>query len=409
MSFSVKNFRKDYVPFVRATEVCQHLCFDSSVMVPSARPLALPARLKSCIYSSAGSFVIFESVCEISRVIHLQAASRTLLTFGLGITWVMLASAGTLAQMPPAVPELIRLPPLDTFDAAPGSPGVMGDVPVPQLAVPQLSADNAAQPQSSPFVRFFRDAEWYGSWGLSAEWWAPTNIHVSQPSLNNDFVVSNVKVHDEPQVTTPFGSQYNFRFGRFFNESRTFAAEINFDHTKYTSTLDQSALVSGKINGQNVDSYRVLDQNTFAYMLHNGANHLMCNLVYRRPLLGEVNQTWSVASILKVGFGMMLPHADNVVLGQSNANDVGPKSLSNAIGINSGWWRLNGWTTGIEGGFRFVLWKPVYLEVTDKIAYAELGDVPVYKGKSDLNLFMNEVVISLGVTYDGLNMRRRPN
>jgi hypothetical protein len=339
----------------------------------------------------------------------VQAASRTLLAIGLGIAWGMLASAVTLAQTPSEVPELVRLPPVDTFDAALYSPGMISDSPVPQLAVPQFSEGTSSPPQSSRFVRFFRDAEWYGSWGMSAEWWAPTDIHVSQPSLNNDFVVSHVKAHDEPQLTTPFGSQYNFRFGRFFNEARTWAVEVNFDHTKYTSTLDQSALVSGRINGQNVDSYRVLDQNTFAYMLHNGANHLMCNLVYRRPLLGEVNETWSVAGIVKVGFGMMLPHADNIVLGQSNSNDVGPKTLSNAIGINSGWWRLNGWTTGVEGGFRFVLWKPVYLEVTDKLAYAQLGDVPVYKGKSDLNLLMNEVVLSLGVTYDGLGARRRPN
>ena len=34
------------------------------------------------------------------------------------------------------------------------------------------------------------------------------------------------------------------------------------------------------------------------------------------------------------------------------------------------WWQVNGWTTGVELGFRFVLYKSVYLELTDKVAYA---------------------------------------
>ena len=39
------------------------------------------------------------------------------------------------------------------------------------------------------FLRFFRDGEWYFSWGTSKQWFANTDIHVSQPSQGNDFIM----------------------------------------------------------------------------------------------------------------------------------------------------------------------------------------------------------------------------
>src|ERR1700678_1168437 len=48
-------------------------------------------------------------------------------------------------------------------------------------------------PQSeNVFLRFFRDGEWYASWGYSKQYWAPTDIHVSQPSLGNNFTLHDV-------------------------------------------------------------------------------------------------------------------------------------------------------------------------------------------------------------------------
>ncbi|HEX3872158.1 MAG TPA: hypothetical protein VHV77_17055, partial [Pirellulales bacterium] len=77
------------------------------------------------------------------------------------------------------------------------------------------------------------------------------------------------------------------------------------------------------------------------------------------------------------------------------------------IGTNSGWWRLDGWTTGIEAGFRMVLWMPFYLEFTDKVAYSSLSNVPVYQGTASHDLLMNELILSLGMTYDGVRRAQR--
>jgi hypothetical protein len=279
-----------------------------------------------------------------------------------------------------------------------------------------LAVDTPAQPAPRPvqspdqgrdnvFLRFFRDGEWYGSWGYSKQYWANSDIHVSQPSLGNDFTIHGVQAHDELSGPSDiftrdlFGPQYNIRIGRFINAERTVGVELSLDHSKYTTNLGQTALVTGLVAGVPTSANYQLTNQFFSEQLHNGANHLMANAVYRLPLIGQTNETFSVAAIGKAGVGVMLPHTSDTILGY--ANNVGGKTLSNSVGLTNGWWQLNGWTTGVELGFRVVLWKPVYLELTDKVAYAYLGDLPAYRGTLQQSLLMNEIVLSLGFTYDG--------
>jgi hypothetical protein len=247
--------------------------------------------------------------------------------------------------------------------------------------------------------RFFCEGEWYFSWGGSRQWWGNTNFHISQPSQGNNFTIYNVRGMDDPSWDGLLAGQYNIRFGRFINEARTLAVEFNFDHTKYDLRDGQTARVSGSIAGKPTDANFRLDDNFFRYQLHNGVNHVMVNLVKRVPLFGEINENFSVAAIGKVGVGLVVPHAANAVLGYPN--DVGKKEFNNLIGTNRGWWQINGWTVGVEAGFRVVLWAPIYLEITDKIAFAQLSNVPVFQGTARHNLWMNEVIVSVGITFGG--------
>ena len=269
---------------------------------------------------------------------------------------------------------------------------------------PNVSSPASAH-SSSRFTRFFTEGEWYFSWGYNTETWAPTDIHVSQPTLGNDFTIHNVKGHDEPGWTSGifnkglFAPQNNIRIGRFIDDDHTLAIELSLDHTKYTSTSNQTARVSGTINGAPVNSDKVLDDSFFRYNLHNGANHLMVNIVKRLPLTGATNESLSLAGIGKVGVGVMVPHSDNTIMG--NNNDVGKKEFGNYFGSKHGWWQFDGWTAGVEAGVRLVLMKPLYIELTDKIAYSRLFDIPVYQGSANHSLWMNEVIFSLGFTYDG--------
>lgn len=272
-----------------------------------------------------------------------------------------------------------------------------------------ITAAPEATSHSSSSSRFLPEGEWYFSWGYSGETWAQSDIHVSQSNPNgsgdSNFTVHNVKAHDEKGWDSNvigkglFVPQYNIRLGRFIDDERTLAVELNLDHTKYTSTIGQTARVSGTINGAEAPSSMVLDEKNFRYNLHNGANHVMVNLMKRLPLIGKTNESLSLAGIGKVGIGLVIPHSSNTIDGKDNY--VGEKKMRNFFGFHHGWWQFDGVTAGAEAGLRFVVAKPVYLELTDKVAYARMYDIPVYQGTAKQDLWMNEIILSLGFTYDG--------
>ncbi len=279
-----------------------------------------------------------------------------------------------------------------------------------QTAAAPANTQAAAPAQSGAekFDRSLRDeGNWYFSWGYSRQQYAPSDIHVNQPSQGNDFTVHQAAASDLPtnfgdtlnslvnlDITNP---QENIRLGKFMNAERTFAIEFSLDHSKYNTNLGQSAQVTGTINNQPYNGNMVLDEKNFDYRLHNGLNHIMINAVWLQHLTGPENQAGDLQLISRVGAGILLPHADNTVLG--NHNVVGPKNENICCTSSNDWWQLNGWTAGVEVGVRYRVWKSMYAELTQKLAYGVLKGVPVYQGTADQNIWMSEQVLSLGVLF----------
>jgi len=290
----------------------------------------------------------------------------------------------------------------DTLGPQPApSPGIGPSV----LASPLPTLENSPLATAAPPGEVgFWGKEWYFAWGYNSDMWAPTDIHVSQPALGNDFTIHNVTASDYAQWDTgafifdkdPTVPQFNLRVGHFINAAQDLGIELSIDHTKYNTTPDQSALVTGTVNGQAINSYETLTDTYFRYYLHNGVNHIMLSVIKRESLVGDLNKTFNLSYLLKGGLGIILPHADNCVMG--NTVDVGPKTFSNFVGYNTGWWQLNGWTVGIEAALRFVIIDPLFIEFADKFAYAGLGHVPVYDGTADHSLWMNEMLVDLGIS-----------
>ena len=242
---------------------------------------------------------------------------------------------------------------------------------------------------------FTRDAEWYFSLGVGKTFYANSDISVKQ--TNYDFTVHDVKGHDEwgdvnvlmPDIV---------RVGRFIDDDKMWAVELGLDHVKYTSTAGQTVTVTGTaptaLTGTVTPS-----SDEFSYKLHNGFNHLMVDLVYRRPITAAaVSDTSSLAFIGKVGAGVAYIHPYININGASS--DVGSKSLNNLIGFNSGWWRIVGVSTSVEAGFRYVISKPWYLELTDKTIFTTMSNIPVSNGTASQNLWSNEILLSVGYTFD---------
>jgi len=251
------------------------------------------------------------------------------------------------------------------------------------------------------------DGNWYFSWGYSRQQYAPSDIHVSQPSQGNDFTVHQAAASDFPSspadtirslvnldLTNP---QENVRVGRFMNPEKTFAIEFSLDHSKYNTDLNQTASVSGTINNQPTNGNMVLNAQNFNYTLHNGLNHIMLNGVWLQHLHGPEQQPGDLQLISRAGAGILLPHADNTILG--NANEVGPKNENVCCSSSKDWWQVNGWTAGVEVGVRYRVYKTIYVELTQKFAYGALKNVPVYKGTADQNIWMSEQVFSAGFLF----------
>ena len=241
---------------------------------------------------------------------------------------------------------------------------------------------------------------WYFSWGYNKDYWSNSDIHISQPGLNNKFTVYDVSAGDFPGWNTGIfnkdlmSPQYNIRIGHFINRAHTWGVELSFDHTKYNTDLNQNATLAGVVNGQLVTQNSTLTKNYFYYALHNGANELMLNLVRREPLIDLPRANMQLVAIGKVGAGVMVPHPENTIFGQQS--DVGPKAWGNYFGWNHGWWQLGGWTAGVEVGGQLVFHKRVYLELTDKEAYTNLSGIQVYQGSASQAMWLNEVILSLG-------------
>lgn len=268
---------------------------------------------------------------------------------------------------------------------------VSGPAPVP------VNFDKAIQQEGS----------WYASWGYSRQQYAPSDIHVTQPDINSDFVVHKARASDFPSspedtvrslfnldLTNP---QENIRIGKFLNPEKTFAVELSIDHSKYNVDKGQTARVTGTVEGVAYDQDVALDAQNFDYNLHNGLNHIMVNAVWLRHLRGPENQAGDLQLISRVGAGILLPHADNTIFG--NANVVGPKNTNVCCFSSSDWWQLNGWTAGVEVGLRYRIYKTMYLELTAKGAYGVLRGVPVYKGTADQVIWMSEQILSTGFLF----------
>ena len=297
------------------------------------------------------------------------------------------------------------------LSVAPCSMVLAQSTPDMQPASPDNSTTQSPAPQGSSKDSLdhalSEEKNWYFSFGLSRQQYAPSDIHISQPSQGNDFTVHQARAGDfsgSPQevfnsllhfgITDP---QENIRIGKFMNPEKTFALEFSLDHSKYNTNLNQTAYVSGTINNQPVDGNMELNAQNFDYELHNGLNHLMLNAVWLHHLYGPEQKPGDLQLISRAGAGILLPHAQNKILG--NENQVGPKDQNICCFGSHDWWQVNGWTAGIEEGVRYRVYTSMYLELTAKVAYGELRGVPVYQGTADQTIWMLEEVLSAGYLF----------
>ena len=252
-----------------------------------------------------------------------------------------------------------------------------------------LLATYPALGQSGKWFPIVSNGSVYFSWGYNKEWYSPSNVHVRQESLGNEYTLQQVKAQDRPGWNTGIFNkpltvpQYNYRLGYFFNKKQDWAFEINFDHTKYIIRQDQLIHLQGTLHGANFDGLIPFTYDSgFYYYLNNGANFLLFNLVKRLPLIHTANKNLKIDALAKAGIGPVIPHVENSLFGQKNDDGF----------------QLGGWNAGVETALRATVLKYVYIELAQKVDYARYSGLRVYKGKARQAFATYELIMSLGIT-----------
>jgi hypothetical protein len=235
-----------------------------------------------------------------------------------------------------------------------------------------------------------RKGEFYFSWGYNKEWYTHSDVKVSQPVLNNNYIIHSVHSHDHPGwdeglLSTPISiPQYNYRLGYFFNKKKGWAFEINFDHTKHIIQDGSQVKISGTLHTRQVDTtVNFSEGNGFYYFLNNGANFLLFNIVKRWHWHESRNGQFTLDALGKAGIGPVIPHVQNSFFGE--ANDPG--------------FQLGGWNIGLEGAIRATFIKHIFLEFSNKIDYARYSNLKVYQGTAKQAFGTYELVLSLGYSF----------
>ncbi len=216
----------------------------------------------------------------------------------------------------------------------------------------------------------------YIQWGYNTEWFTKSNLHFELGNGDN-FTVYKAKAHDKPdfnaitkkplEISIP---QYNYRIGFYLDNAHTKSIELNFDHIKYVVTDFQTAHVTGKIDGIQVDGDSVINPATFFHLEHtDGGNLLHINYVQQNTILRTSGTKRPlINTIWKAGAGINIPKTDFTYRGNELNNNF----------------HIAGYNVSAEAGVRIYPLKRLFLEGTGKTGYARyvnaLANTQVQKG-----------------------------
>jgi hypothetical protein len=229
--------------------------------------------------------------------------------------------------------------------------------------------------------------EFFVSWGYNGDRYARSDLHISQPSLGNDFTLVDVHVRDSKAWTDLFSHslfvpQYNVRLGLFFNEK--WGLEVALDHMKWIVREDQQVRMTGMLNGEPVDTQVTLTPDVLRYQLNNGANPIFINLIRRFHVAGTPGRTGHVAVLAKTGGGFAYPHTENTLFGQPNDKGFQP---------------FHGWNLDAVAAVRIHILKPLYFEAEQKFVYARYFGVKVDSGTARHSVRASEFTFNFGMAF----------
>ena len=230
-------------------------------------------------------------------------------------------------------------------------------------------------------------SRFYAGWGYNAEWYTKSNIYVSEPSMGNKYEFKNVVGNDyvgwnfklfKQQLTIP---QYNYRFGFFFKKHKSWGIDFGFDHTKFQLTPGQTAELVGTVNNRNVDTLVNVHDGYIHWKLNNGANFFCFGIMKRFYVTGTKNGKIKLFNIYKLAGGPTVPHVENTLLGHDNNPHF----------------QVGGVNFDIEANYRVEICNYFYVDLAQKLDYANYWGLRVYNGTAKQAFCTYEVIATAGI------------
>jgi hypothetical protein len=122
-------------------------------------------------------------------------------------------------------------------------------------------------------------AQWEAAGYIGAAHTQNSDLLLRQPSLGTDLRFTNISYRGESFQSPLY---YGVRGGYFFRLH--WGAEVEFTHAKVFANVNQSAPISGTLNGLPVNVRQPVDTIVQRFSISHGVNLLLANVVFRQQL-----------------------------------------------------------------------------------------------------------------------------
>lgn len=242
------------------------------------------------------------------------------------------------------------------------------------------------QPQNKGKMYFY--------WGYNRA--AYSNSDIKFKGRDFDYELFDVKAKDRQtkfdwneyfhpaNLTIP---QTNMKFGYFFNDKYSFSFGV--DHMKYVMVQDQTAKISGTIDGTGTvhdDEYdmddKVLTQEFLIFEHTDGLNYLNVEL-NRWDGLIDYKGKIQLQSILGFGLAAMMPKTNAVLFNRDRYDEF----------------HLAGYGMNAKAGINLRLWKHFFIQTEGKTGFIHMPDIRPTQfsdEKASQHFFFGEYTILVG-------------
>jgi hypothetical protein len=235
------------------------------------------------------------------------------------------------------------------------------------------------------------------SWGGNREKYTDSDIHFTGDDYN--FMVQNADARDKPKgwhvdyinpgrMTIP---QTNFKVGYFFNDK--YSVSLGVDHMKYVMTQNQTANITGKINGHPpfdgiyTNTPRVLTEHFLMFEHTDGLNYVYSEIARQE----DISQWFGIKNTDKFqinfnagfGLGVLFPKTNSTLMGEER-NDA---------------FHVAGYGTSLKAGLNFTIFKYFTIEGDIKGGYINMPDIRTTNNSSDSaaqEFFFGQTIIAFG-------------